>query len=182
MLYFVLYFVVFFLLLIFLIVASIFMSGLIYSILNGAPYVPTNKDVLDEILKRLKLKKGKKMLELGCGTGRIIATAVEKYHISGTGVEINPLLYFGALLRKKFYKLTNLTFIRDNVLKIPFIGYDVIYLYLFPSLIEKIEGRIRKECKKGTIIVSHGFRIPGLSDKLYDTLEGYTFKTFFYRI
>ncbi len=181
-LYAILYFAVFIGILLFLVGSSVFISGLIYSIIKGAPYVPTSKSLIKKILKRAGVKDGMKFLELGCGTGRIVSMASEQYDIKGVGVEINPVLFYGAKLRKWFFKHSNVSFIRKDVRDISFKNYDVIYLYLFPALIDKLEPRLRKDCKKGTIIISHGFRIAGLKDKLTNTMEGNPFKTFFYTL
>lgn len=182
MVFVVLYFVFIILFLLFLIGTSIFLAGLIFSILKGAPYVPTSKSVIRTILKHAELKKGLKFLELGSGTGRLVAEAVSQYGVYGVGVEINPILYGGAKLRGWLSKLDGLEFIQKDVRHISFKDYDRVYLYLFPALIEKIQHTIVEESKKGTIYISHGFRIPELKDKLFYTLEGHTFKTFYYKI
>ena len=108
--------------------------------------------------------------------------ATQQYDIKGVGVEINPILYLGAKFRRWFYKHKNVSFLRKDVRDVSFKSYDVIYLYLFPALIDKLEPKFRKECKEGTVIISHGFRIAGLKDKLTKTMEGNPFKTFFYTI
>lgn len=182
MLYVVLFYLVFFGILAFLFTSSIFISGLIYSYLKGAPYVPTEKKIILRILQKAQLKKGMRFLELGCGTGRIVAEAVSQYGVNGIGIEINPILYQGAQLRKWISRIDDLDFLRKNINDLPFHNYDVIYLFLFPRLIEKIEPRLLGECKKGTVIISHGFRIDKLKSKQFDTIEDHTFKTFYYRI
>jgi len=182
LLYAILYFLVFAGILVFLIGSSVFISGLIYSIIKGAPYVPTSKSLIKEILKKAKVKDGMRFLELGSGTGRIVSMATEQYQIKGVGVEINPILFLGANLRKWFFKHKNVSFLRKDVCDVSFKDYDIIYLYLFPKLIDKLEAKIRKECKKGTVIISHGFRISGLKNTLTQTMEGNPFKTFFYTI
>jgi SAM-dependent methyltransferase len=182
MVFFVLYFIFIILFILFLIGTSIFLLGLIFSILKGAPYVPTSKGIIKDILKHAQLKKGLRFLELGAGTGRIVEEAVSKYGVNGTGVEINPLLFSGAKLRGWLSKLDTLVFIQKDVRDISYENYDRIYLYLFPALIEKIQDKFVSETKKGTIFISHGFRIPALKEKLFYTLEGHAFKTFYYKI
>lgn len=166
----------------FLLFSCFYISGLLYSILHGAPYVPTKGRQLHEILKRAKLKKGGEFLELGCGDGRVVSMAVSEFGMVGKGIEINPLLIVMAKARTWLYKLDNIEFIRQNIRKTDFHGYDAIYLYLFPALIEDIQDKLIQQAKKGATIISHGFRIPALKDNLFDIHDVKPFKTFYYKI
>lgn len=46
-------------------------------------------DKLDLICKKLKLKKGEKILDIGCGWGGFLKFAAEEYGISGVGITIS---------------------------------------------------------------------------------------------
>src|SRR3989338_8627805 len=66
--------------------------GLLYSSIMGAPYVPTSKKHIDEILKKANLDKDQTFMELGSGDGRLVRRAVQVYGVKGIGIDINSLL------------------------------------------------------------------------------------------
>src|SRR5438094_794286 len=55
------------------------------------PYVPTSEDVVAAMLKAADVKKGDLVYDLGCGDGRIVITAAQKYGTRGVGIDINPV-------------------------------------------------------------------------------------------
>ncbi len=177
----IIYFLALFLELIFLGGFAVIIFSLIYSTLKGAPYVPTSTRQLDLILEKAKLKKNQVFLELGCGDGRVVRTAVKKYHVKGIGVEINPLLFFWAKLLAKFKK-TNIHFSRLDIESQNLPGADIIYIFLMPKLIEKISPELLKQLEKGTLIISHGFKIKALSRYQRFKLFQKPFPTYFYKL
>src|SRR5690554_7711800 len=54
------------------------------------PYVPTPQEVVDGMVELADVKKGEVVYDLGCGDGRIVITAAEKFGATGVGVELNP--------------------------------------------------------------------------------------------
>ncbi len=174
----ILYFSAVMLLLAFLIMMSIYTLSLIYSSIMGSPYVATRKQRIEEILKEAGLKKGKTFVELGCGDGRIVRSAVKKYQVKGVGVDINPLLIqWAKILGKK-----DIQFKVENIFDTDLRKNDYIYLFLMPKLIEKLAIKMNKELKKGTVVISHGFPVKSWEKKLYKTLKRVPFPTYYYRV
>src|SRR5262245_20978197 len=54
-------------------------------------FVPTPHDVVSKMLEVAGVKKGDVVYDLGCGDGRIVATAAKKFGCKGTGFDINPV-------------------------------------------------------------------------------------------
>ncbi len=54
------------------------------------PYVPTKEPVLDEMLRMAQVKSGDVLYDLGCGDGRIVIAAAQRFGIRGVGVDIDP--------------------------------------------------------------------------------------------
>ena len=174
---------------------SVYTLSLIYSSLMGAPYVATRKKRIEEILKEAGLKKGKIFVEVGCGDGRIVRTAVKKYQVKGVGIDINPLLIIWARLlshsrldRESDSRLRgndnklDIIFKVENIFDTDLRKADYVYLFLMPKLIEKLALKINKELRKGTIVISHGFPIKRWKKKLFKTLERTPFPTYYYRV
>jgi hypothetical protein len=162
---------------------SIYFIGLLFSSFKGAPYVPTTKKEMMIVLKRAKLKRGKTFVEFGSGDGRIVRQAVKQYGVKGTGVEINPLLvWWSRFLSKRDNTSQFITFIKTSVFDYPLTNTDYLYVFLMPQLLEKLQPKFRKELKKGSIIISHGFKLIGMEKFLIDTNPSLTFPTYYYQV
>lgn len=145
----------------------------------GSPYVATTNKRIDLILKKANLKKNKIFIELGSGDGRVVRTAVKKYGVYGVGVDINPLLIFWSRLLSLKYK-NKLKFITQNIFATDLRKADYLYLFLMPKLIEKLKPKLEHELKKGTIVISHGFKIDGWDKKIKDIIKINPFWTYYY--
>lgn len=142
-------------------VTILYISTALVSLILRVPYVPTKKRVMYKILKEAKLKKGENFYDLGCGDGRMLIEAEKLKKVNAHGYEIAPLVYFLAIFRKLF---------SNSKAKIHFKNFfheslkdaDVIFCYLMPKELKKLAFKIKKECKKGTRIISNTFKIQGL--------------------
>jgi len=168
--------------LIILIILNFYLVSLFISTFFGAPYVPTNKKTLEKILAELKPKRNKLFFELGCGDGRVVKTAVEKYHLKGIGVDINPFWIFFLKLKSFIFKINNPRFFYQDMFKTNLSKADYIYCFLMPPLLKRLKTKFEKELKKNAIVISHGFSIPHWEKNLYFVLKGKPFNTYFYRI
>ena len=64
-----------------------------------APYVASPNRVVDRMLEMASIKPGETLIDLGCGDGRILVAAVERYKAKAIGVEISPSLVQQATTR-----------------------------------------------------------------------------------
>jgi len=163
--------------------ASVYGASLLFSAVKGAPYVPTSKKQLEKIFKKYTLKKGGQFVELGSGDGRLTRFAVKAFGVKGIGIEVNPLLVWWS----KFLSLRDGTsahtqFLRMNIFDYPLNKVDYLYLFLMPELIVKLLPKFKNELKKGTVIISHGFKLKGYEKKLFHTEPDTSFSTFYYKI
>lgn len=162
---------------------AIYGLGLLFSSIMGAPYVPTSKKQLDKILKNISLKKNDVFVELGSGDGRLVRYVVKKYNVKGIGVEINPLLiWWSRFLAKRDGVKSQLQFVRKNIFNYQLTDTDYLYVFLMPELIQKLLPKFKKELKKGTIIISHGFKIIGFEKRLTHVEHDKTFSTYYYKM
>lgn len=159
----------------------IYAVGMLLSSFNGAPYVPTKQKEINQFLKEAGLKKGQFFIELGCGDGRVVRTAVEKYGVKGLGIEINIFLVWLSRLLAWRKHLKGIKFEYGNVFKTPMQDADVVYLFLMPEMLKKLVPRFERECKKSTLFISHGFRLQGWEKHLFKTIEHKPFSTFYYK-
>src|SRR5437868_6236695 len=54
-----------------------------------APYVPSPQQIVDRMLELSSLHPGETLYDLGCGDGRILITAAQKFKAKAVGVELN---------------------------------------------------------------------------------------------
>lgn len=102
--------------------------------------------------------------------------ARDKFKLEARGYEVNPFLRLYARLHYNVeLSETDLFFasIKDA---------DIIYIYLFPKLIKRLEQKLLKEAKKNTTVISYSFQIEGLSDKLLTKVKIGNRTAFYYKI
>jgi SAM-dependent methyltransferase len=122
------------------------------------PYVPTPQNVVEEMLKLGKVAKGDMVYDLGCGDGRIVVTAAEKFHARGTGVDINPVRIKEAEENaRKAGVADQVRFVESDLFKADIHDATVVTLYLLPDVNLRLRPKLLKDLRDGTRIVSHSF-------------------------
>lgn len=165
----------------FLACVTIYLAFLIYSSLMGSPYVPTTTKQTKALLALIKPKRKTKILELGCGDGRFLRIAAKKYHCTGLGIDINPVVLLKANILSDFHKLKNVKFENRNISKQPLVGYDLLYLFLMPKLLGQLAPQLKKDMKPSTLVISHGFKIPTCDKYITRVVQSHPFDSYFYR-
>jgi SAM-dependent methyltransferase len=51
---------------------------------------PVNEDRLERLYDLLELKRGARVMDIGCGKGEMLIRLAEKYHVKGVGVDKSP--------------------------------------------------------------------------------------------
>ena len=54
-----------------------------------APFVPTPQAVVDRLLELAEVSENDVVYDIGCGDGRIVITAAERYGSRGVGIDID---------------------------------------------------------------------------------------------
>jgi predicted RNA methylase len=138
---------------------------------NLAPYVTSPQVVVDTMLEAAQVKPGETVYDLGCGDGRILVTAVEKFKAKAVGVELNERL---AKLAADSIKHRNMEdrarVIQGNMLDVDLSGADVVTLYLLTDSNDMIRPRLEKYLRKGSRVVSHQFAIRGWQPVLVEKI------------
>lgn len=170
------YLAVVLLILFFLIGGCIYLITGIISIASQSPYVPTADKVSQLILSHVHPKRGATFVDLGAGDGRVVKIAQDKFKLKARGYEVNPFL---RLYSRLHYNIE----LSETDLFFASIGdADIIYIYLFPTLIKRLESKLRKETKKGTTIISYSFPLEGFSDKLLTKVKIGKRTVFYYKM
>ena len=122
------------------------------------PYVPTREEVVAGMLKLGGVKAGDVVYDLGCGDGRIVITAAQKFGTRGVGIDINPQRIREAEENAKRSGVTDkVKFIEQDLFEAKISDASVVMLYLLPSVNLKLRPKLLADLKPGTRIVSHSF-------------------------
>lgn len=140
--------------------------------LPQAPFVATPQDVVDRMLELAVLRSSDVVYDLGCGDGRIVIAAAQRYGARGVGVDIDPQRIDEARRNAKAAGVAHLvTFRVEDALQTDVSEATVVTLYLVASLNARLRPRLMSQLRPGARIVSHNFPI---GDWEPDTVHPFT--------
>ncbi len=121
-------------------------------------FVPTPNEVVQKMLELAKVTPNDVVYDLGCGDGRIVITAAQKYGARAVGVDIDPQRISEATANAKAARVTDkVKFIEGDLFETDISEASVVTLYLLTRLNEKLKPKLLKELRPGTRVVSHAF-------------------------
>jgi ubiquinone/menaquinone biosynthesis C-methylase UbiE len=115
--------------------------------------------VVEAMLKLGNAGAGDVLYDLGCGDGRIVITAVQKFGATrGTGYDIDPQRIQEANENAKQAGVTGkVRFILGDLFEADFRDATIVTLYLLPEVNQRLLPKLLKDLKVGSRIVSHQF-------------------------
>ena len=123
-----------------------------------APFVPTPQDVVDRMLELAGVSENDVVYDLGCGDGRIVITAAERFGARGVGIDIDPQRVAESRANAERAGVTHLVeFIQQNALQVDVSDATVVTLYLLSSSNMKLRPILTSQLAPGSRIVSHAF-------------------------
>ncbi|MBN1494151.1 class I SAM-dependent methyltransferase [Candidatus Peregrinibacteria bacterium] len=143
----------------FMIIAFLFLIiPTVVALIQGAPFVPTPMKAAKKLINISGIKKGDKVIDIGCGDGRLVYLAAKEKEADSTGFELSPLVYALAKIRQLLWK---------SKAKIKFGDFrmfdlstcDFIVCYMLPETLNNFVPKFEKDMKKGAKIVSYAFQI-----------------------
>lgn len=139
------------------------------------PYVPTPNQVVEAMLNLAKVTKDDTVIDLGCGDGRIVITAAQKFGARGIGVDLNPERIAEAEANAKNAKVeARVKFVEQDLFKADIREATVVTLYLLPSVNARLKPRLFEQLKPGTRVVSHSFDMPDWEPREKVQVDGRT--------
>jgi len=124
------------------------------------PYVPTPPEVVDEMLRLVSIKSGDVLYDLGCGDGRIVITAAQKYKIKAVGIDIDPVRIGESNENADKAGLAGkVRFIQQDLFEADFKDATVVTMYLLTSVNLRLRPKLLTDLKPGTRLVSHSFEM-----------------------
>jgi SAM-dependent methyltransferase len=135
-------------------------------------YVGTAYDLISKMLQMAQPKKSDIVYDLGCGDGRILVLAAQKYGCRGVGYDIDPVRIQDSrenVARNHVGKLV--TIIQEDIFTVDLSKADVIPLYLLPDMNRRLLPQLDK-MKPGSRIVCHNYDLDEIvSDKIITVIS-----------
>lgn len=125
------------------------------------PFIPTPARTVDAMIEAAQLRGTETVCDLGAGDARLLIAAKRRYpDCTAFGCE---LVWAVWLLGKLRIALAGqrIRLARTSVYAMDVREADVVFLYLFPSMMQKLADKFDRELRPGTTVISHAFRFPG---------------------
>jgi len=146
--------------------------GLAQEVHLDVPFVPTRYPVVDEMLRMAKVTKTDIVYDLGCGDGRILVTAAQRFGARGVGYDIDPERIKECHENAQKAGVTDkVKFVLGNLFEADFHEATVMPMYLLPSVNIKLRPKIFRELRPGSRVVSHDFSMENWSPDDHATVE-----------
>lgn len=124
----------------------------------GPPYLPTLSKSMKSALEVADMKPGERLLELGCGDGKVLIAAA-KQGVHAVGFELNPLLVL--LCKVRCWRYRHLVKVQwANFWTQPWPPTDVIFVFGLPRIMNKLDKKIVQDLDTTVKLVSFAFPIP----------------------
>lgn len=134
-----------------------------------APYVATPEDVVARLLGLADVGPADRVLDLGCGDGRVAIAAAKDRGASGAGVDIEPYWIEESRRNAELAGVSDrVDFRADDATRCELAGASVVFLYLVQWSTQLLAPRLRAELQPGTRIVSLSFAIDNWTPKRID--------------
>ena len=137
-----------------------------------APYVPTPTVVVDKMLELAHVTKQDTLYDIGCGDGRIVIAAAQKYGASGVGIDIDKSMVETSQKNAKAAGVAQFVkFICMDATKADVSPASVVTLYLLPESNALLRPIFERQLRPGTRVVSHNYMIAGWEKKEIQTVS-----------
>lgn len=119
-------------------------------------YEPSTPEIVEEMLRLGGVKRGDVVYDLGCGDGRVVIAAAQKYGARGVGIDIDPQRIKEAQENARKAGVTQrVKFIHQDLFQADIREATVVMLYLLPWVNLRLRPKLWSELKPGTRVVSH---------------------------
>lgn len=127
---------------------------------NAGPYVPTPWPIVDAMLALARVRADDFLVDLGCGDGRLVITAAERFGARGYGVDIKPeLVQLANRNAAEAGVAARVRFEERDLFETDLGAASVLTLYLLPHIVTELVPRILAQMPAGARVVSHDYAL-----------------------
>lgn len=126
---------------------------------RGVPFVTLRNKQLRDIDKYVKLHSEDKLVDLGCGDGRVLRLFEKQGLKYLHGYEVN---LWAVVLSKifNFFRRSKTEVYFKNFNKVDLSQYNVVFCYLLDFSLKRLRDKFDRELKPGAKIISYAFEVP----------------------
>lgn len=133
---------------------------LAWGAISAAPWVPMPARDVERLLALVALKPGDVLFDLGCGDGRLLIQAAERYGARAVGFELALVPYVMAQLRRLASSKRQLITIHyKDFWRVNFNSANAVVCFLTPYAMRKLEHKIPSELQPGARFATYAFRL-----------------------
>lgn len=139
-----------------------------------APFVASPQPVVDRMLELAGVKPGEVVYDLGCGDGRILITAAQRYKARAVGVELSKRLVEAA--NEKILALNlqeQVRVVQGHLLDVDLRPADVVIIYLETGSNDLLRPNLEKFLRAGSRVISHDFEVRGWKAAKVDKIHAF---------
>jgi ribosomal protein L11 methylase PrmA len=130
------------------------------------PYFQTTRYRVAAMVDLAEIQPGDTVADLGAGDGRILIAFAEAGAIAH-GYELDTKLLLLAKKNIKKAALTDRAFLHQtDFWSENLSSYSVITIYGMPDVMERLNGKLSRELKPGTRVLSNYYAIPGWKEEV----------------
>lgn len=138
-------------------IATVFAVQTIITLIRvGVPFVTVPGWVVHWLRENVHVPDGATMVDLGCGDGRVLIALARKFPTANfIGYDLN----WWALVRARLnaHGLKNVRFERRDFLQVPLNQTQIVFCYLFSSVMAAVSKKLQAELPTGAETYSHAF-------------------------
>jgi ubiquinone/menaquinone biosynthesis C-methylase UbiE len=133
------------------------------------------REIGDTMLRMAGVTKKDTVYDLGCGDGRIVITAAQRYGARGVGIDIDPERVAEATENaRKAGVADRVKIIQGDLFEADIGAATVVTLYLLSELNLKLRPKLLRDLKPGTRVVSHAFSMGDWKPARTEEISGTT--------
>ena len=136
----------------------VFLMSLVWTSSKGAPWVPTSRAVVLEMLRLAGLKSGETLYDLGSGDGRVLILAARRFGARAVGIEVDVSRYLFSVFAVTLLGLRKrVRIMRADLFSVDLRQADVVFAFLLQQTNDRLADKLRRELRPGTRIISNTF-------------------------
>ncbi|MFH1066455.1 MAG: class I SAM-dependent methyltransferase [bacterium] len=133
----------------------------VYFFKKGAPFYPTYKRHMEDMLRLANIQPTDRVVDIGCGDGRLVFAAAKCGAAQTVGYEISPLWRLVCALRQIISPLgKNVRFYWRSYWKENLNAFNVVLVYQCQRTMPFLAEKLKKELSSGSRIISNTFYFP----------------------